>query len=141
MAILNGESLRAAAKRRTTKDVEVEGLGTVRLRSLSAGDALKFQAEVRKCQSAGGDPEELAPALIARSWVGEDGELLMPEDEGAALARELEPKGYNALALAVLTLNGLTEEAVKDAEKNSEASPSDSTPSGSPEPSDTPTSI
>lgn len=144
MPLVTPEQIREAAKRRKTVDVEVEGIGTVRLRAMSAGDALRFRGEVAKCQAAGGDAEELAPALIARSWVGEDGELLLPEAEGIELARSLSPTDYNTLASKTLELNGLSsdpEAVVEQAVKNSEASRNESTPTGSPETSDTPTSI
>lgn len=140
MAIQSAEEFRAAAaNRRKTVDVEVESVGTVRLRAISAWAAQRFQGEVRKLQAEGGDTEELAFILIARSWVGEDGEVWMPEDEGEAFARSLDPEIYNALAAAVLILNGLNKDAVGDAVKNSKASRKGSTPTGSPKNSDTPT--
>lgn len=108
----------AAARRRKTTDVEIEGMGVVRLRALSAGDAQQFQADVRKAASDGRDQEELAFALIARSWVGEDGDLWVPEADGVALARSLDPETYNTLVKAVLALNGLSEKAIEEAEKN-----------------------
>lgn len=104
----------AAARRRKTVDVELDGL-TVRLRALSAGDAVRFQSEVRK---AGEDGEALSFTLIARSWIGEDGELLMPEEEGEAFARTLDADTFTKLAKAVLALNGLSEKAIEEAEKN-----------------------
>ena len=108
----------AASKRRKTTDVEVEGVGTVRLRALSAGDALQFQADVKKAGAEGLEQEEMAFVLIARSWIGEDGELLFPEADGIAVARSLDPETYNALAKEVLALNGLSKDAIEDAEKN-----------------------
>lgn len=108
----------AAARRRKTRDVEVEGVGVIRLRALSAGDAQAFQSEVKKAAAAGKDQEELAFTLIARSWVGEHGELWMPEADGEAFARSLDPTIYNQLAKEVLALNGLGEKAIEDAEKN-----------------------
>lgn len=140
MTILNAEQFRdAAAKRRKTADVEVPEVGTVRLRALSAGDAQRFQFQVQKAVKAGEDPEELAFLLIARSWVGEDGEPLMPEDEGVEVAKSLDPDVYNAIAAETLKLNGMSSDAVEEAAKNSEASRQESTPTGSPETSDTPT--
>lgn len=118
----------AAAKRRKTTDVSVENVGVVRFRALSAGAAQQFQADVKKAAAEGKDQEELAFSLIARSWVGEDGELWVPEAEGVALAKSLEPAIYNKLAKAVLALNGLNETAIEDAEKNSVSRSADSTP-------------
>lgn len=140
MAILNAQQFReAAAKRRKTADVEVEGVGTVRLRALSAGDAQQFQFRVQAAEKAGEDAEELAFALIARSWIGEDGEPLLPEAEGIELAKSLDPGVYNELASETLKLNGMDSDAIEAAAKNSEASPDDSSPTGSLGTSDTPT--
>lgn len=108
----------AAARRRKTKDVEVEGVGVVRLRALSAGEAQAFQADVKKAEKDGRDSEELAFSLIARSWVNESGGLLFEESEGIAVAKSLDPESYNALAKAVLELNGLSAKAVEEAEGN-----------------------
>lgn len=129
----------AAAKRRKTVDVEVEGLGTVRLRALSAGDAQQFQTDVKKAKADGENEEELAFRMIARSWIGEDGALWFTEAEGVDVARSLDPETYNTIAKAVLKLNGLAEGAVDDAAKNSGTSPDGSTPTGSPVISGTPT--
>lgn len=119
MAISSPQDFKdAAAKRRKTKDVEVDGVGVVRLRALSAGEAQRFHAEVTKAKAEGRNEEELAFTLVARSWVGEDGELWMPEVEGEAFVRSLDPTIYNAIATEVLTLNGLTKEAIEAAEKN-----------------------
>ena len=109
----------AAARRRKTTDVALEGVGTVRLRALSAGEAQAFQADIKKAAADGRDQEELAFALIARSWVNEDGGLFFAEEaEGIAVAKSLDPETYNVLAKAVLALNGLSADAVEEAKGN-----------------------
>lgn len=120
----------AAARKRKTIEVEIEGVGAVKLRALSAGDAQRFQAEVQKAEKDGKDAEELAFSLIARSWVDGNNGPWLPEDEGIELAKSLDPETYKAVAKAVLVLNGLTEDAVKAAEGNSEGNPDASTPTG-----------
>lgn len=120
----------AAARKRKTVEVEIEGVGAVKLRALSAGDAQRFQAEVQKAEKEGKDPEELSFSFIARSWVDADNRPWLPEDEGVELAKSLDPETYKAVAKAVLVLNGLTQEAVEQAEGNSKGSPDDSTPTG-----------
>lgn len=120
----------AASRRRKTKDVEIEGVGTVRLRALSAGEAQQFQADVKKAAAEGKDQEELAFSLIARSWVNESGGLFFEESEGVAVAKSLDPESYNALAKEVLALNGLSADAVDVAEKNSVTPAAESTPTG-----------
>lgn len=128
-----------ASQRRKTVDVEVEGVGSVRLRALSAGDAIQFQADVKKATANGGSADALAFVLIARSWVGEDGEPWFPEEEGVAVAASLAPESFGVIAKAVLVLNGLDEGAVESAMGNSEAG--EPTPTDSPASSATPTSI
>jgi hypothetical protein len=137
---VSGQELKAAAaKRRKTITRPIEGIGEVRLRALSAGDAQRFKADVEKYTADGRDPEALAFTLIARSWIDDSGELLFPEAEGEQEARALDPECYNEIAKEVLKLNGLTADAIEEAEKNSSASPAGSTPTGSPENSDTQT--
>jgi hypothetical protein len=146
----NAAELRAnAQKRRKTADEIIEGLGSFRLQSLSAGDAVAFQADVNRVRAAGGDPESLAFLLLARTLIDDQGQPLFPpvrdgelEDwsDGVTFAKSLDPADYNRLATRALTLNGLTEKAVEDAVGNSAASRPGSTPTGSRESSDTPTS-
>lgn len=138
-AVLTRDGLRTATTLRNTVDVPLE-IGSVRLRSLTAGEALAFRTLVMTHQAAGRDPEALAPLLIAKSWIGEDGELLFPEEEGAEIALGLSPRDYGALAQATLELNGMTAAASDAAGKDSGASPSADTRTGSPENSATPTS-
>lgn len=121
MPITREEFQAVAVRRRKFVDAEIPHVGTVRLRALSAGDATRFQGDVQKAKADGKNQEELAFPLIARSWIGEDGELLFPEEEGVAFARSLDPDTYNAIAKEVLKLNGLNADAVEDAEKNSPA--------------------
>jgi hypothetical protein len=141
MAITPQEFRDKAAKRRKIKDADIPDIGTIRLRALSAGDAQQFQSDVKKAKADGKNEEELAFSLIARSWIGDDGELLFPEEEGIAFARTLDPETYNAIAKEVLALNGLSETAIEDAEKNSGAGRNGSTPSDSRETSVLQTSI
>lgn len=140
---LNAEQFReAAAKRRKTKDVEIEGVGAVRLRALSAAALQKFQHDAGEYKREGKNVEELAFPLIAKSLIGENGDLFYPDEEvGIAEARALDPVTFSVLTDEVLSLNGLTVSAVDDAAKNSEASREGSTPTDSPTNSDTSTSI
>ena len=138
---LSAEQFReAAAKRRKTKDVEIEGVGAVRLRALSAAGLQQFQHDVGEYQRQGKNVEELAFPLIAKSLVGEDGDLFYPdEDAGIAEARALDPATFSVLTDECLALNGLNATAVDDAAKNFEASREGSTPTDSPTNSDTST--
>lgn len=131
----------AAARKRKTVDVEIEGVGSVRLRALSAGDAQRFQAEVKKAQDENRDPEELSFAFIARSWVDGNNNPLLPEDEGIDLAKALDPDTYKVVVREIVKLNGVGDDAIREAEKNSAEPGAGSTPTGSQASSDTPTSI
>lgn len=139
---ISAEAFReAAARKRKTIEVEIEGVGAIRLRALSAGDAQRFQAEVKKAQDEKRDPEELSFAFIARSWVDGNNNPWLPEDEGIELAKSLDPETYKVVVREILKLNGLSEDAIREAEKNSAEPGADSTPTGSQASSDTPTSI
>lgn len=107
-----------AAARRKVKDVPIEGVGELRFRALSAGDAQRFHSDVLKAKASGRNDEEMVFALVARSWIGEDGELWMPEAEGEAFARTLDPELYAEIVKEVLALNGLSKDAIEAAEKN-----------------------
>jgi hypothetical protein len=132
MGIVTAEEFRRrVAGGRKTEDVEVGELGTVRLRALSASDLVAVTAEIQKIQAAGGNPEEKSFELLARSWVDDSGEPLFPLDEGESIARSLAPESFRALSAAVVALNGMGPKAVEDAEKNSGASRSASTRTGS----------
>lgn len=116
---LNREQFQAAAaKRRKTLDVECAEFGIVRLRSLSAGDVVRFQHEVAQAKAKGESDEEVSFGMLARSWVAEDGELLFPIEQGIIEARSLDPALYTELTRAVLRLNGMSVEAIEESAKN-----------------------
>lgn len=121
MALVSRDQLKAAKQRRKTVDVPLPAFGEgveVRLRALSAGEALQFNREVTAAQEKGEDVEARALYMIARSWVDEEGEPLFPEEEGVEVLRGLSTEDYNALAKAVLKLNGMGAQAVEEAAKN-----------------------
>lgn len=124
--ILNAADARAAvAKARKTKDVEVAGVGTFRLAALSAGAAIELQARMRGM--TGENEAEFGFLLIARSWIDEDGNPLLPEAEGIEFARELDQESAGALLETALVLNGFTQDAIDAAKKNSRPNPPGST--------------
>lgn len=98
-----------------TEDVPVpEWGGDVRIRELTAGDAAEFGNKVTK-----GEDKEAMIVWIIGSAVDEEGNPLFEDtpDTRAALAK----KGASAimrLGNAVLKLNGLLKEEVKEQEKN-----------------------
>jgi hypothetical protein len=121
MSVLTREQLAAQKPKRKTVEVEVEELGgAVRLRGMSAGEALEFRKQALKLEKEGGDANiELAPGLVADAWVdGDDQPMWEDRAKGIEYVLSLSPTGYNALAKAILELTGYTEEAIAEAEKN-----------------------
>lgn len=115
---LNGEELRTAmAARRKTVDVAV-GVGSLRLRALSAGDLVRLNHQKHKALLAETDPEEVAFEYIARSWVNAENELLFTVEEGISAAKLLDQADYKVIAKAIAVLNGIDAQAVEDAAKN-----------------------
>jgi len=120
MALVGRGALKAPKRR--TVDVHVPGLGgEVRLRAMSAGEAMATRRAAEKMAGAGGDADaELSPGLIVDSWVDGAGKPMWEGDRdgGIAFVRELSPQDFNALAQAVLELNGAGAAALEAAEKN-----------------------
>jgi hypothetical protein len=117
MALIGKGSLKAP--KRKTRDVHVPGLGgEVRLRAMTAGEAM---ATRRAAEKIGADADaELSPGLIVDSWVDGTGKPMWAGDReaGIAFVHELSPQDFNALASAVLELNGAGAAALEEAEKN-----------------------
>jgi hypothetical protein len=132
MALLSKEQILAANAHLKTVDVALPRLGgEARLRELSGPESVLFQGAVKKHVAAGGQPEEMGFPLIAKTWIGEDGSLLFPGEDGEAQVRGLglAKEDLEALATAAIELNGFDTEAVERAEGNSEPTPSGSTSS------------
>lgn len=116
---LTAEDIKAAAaRRRRTLDIDVPEFGVVRLRALSAGDVVRLQSDTKKAELEGREREEVAFDYLARSWIGESGDLLFPLEEGVQVAKSLDTVTYATLVRAVLKLNGMDAEAIEDAGKN-----------------------
>lgn len=135
LAVLNADALRGAVKHRRTADVSIMA-GKVRVRSWSLAEAEAWDKEHEGATEE--DAQIAILEMVAKSWIGADGELLVPVEEGVEIARNMDPSDLRDIATAILKLNGRDVGAVEDAVKNSEASRSESTSTGSPENSDTP---
>lgn len=91
-----------ASLRPRYKDVEIEGLGTVRLRSLSRHDYIAMVKLATSVNTEGAQPGdalynahmvcEVYPVLVSQAVVDENGELLFsgPEDEALNLLKPIE---------------------------------------------------
>lgn len=113
MPLLTAEQIKAeTAKRRKSEEIEVEELGgSVRLLELMAGDLIRLQRDGR-------DEGEVAFEYVARSWVTEANEPLLPIEEGVAVAKSLSNDAYATILTAVLRLNGIGKQAIEEASKN-----------------------
>ena len=92
-------------------DVDVEGLGTIRVRGLSRAEAMQVQnlngvAQVERAMLAMGMVEPKLTEGEAREW------------QEASIANEIEP-----VANKIAELSGMTENAAKDAYKEFESDP------------------
>lgn len=100
----------AAAKPKTAK-VKLGGQ-TVTIREMTVGQRLEFEA------AAAGKPSgEVALLAVIASVIDQDGELLFEADDLPRL-KELPPDDVLPIMRAVLKLNALTDQDVKDLAKN-----------------------
>lgn len=119
-----------------TKDVEVpEWGGTVRLRELSAKDRSLIEATTIGARGQGVEIrveafKTLKQRVVAASLIDDNGNRLYKENEVGFLAQK-SGQVVERLFQIVQDLSGMTEEAVKDAEGNSEGTGTDSSGSDS----------
>ena len=86
-----------------TQDVDVPGVGSFRIRALSALEALEYT------MSPAGVVENMS-LLLARSIIGDDGRRLFKDDEATVLTSKLSAPALEVLSTAMLTLSGLADE-------------------------------
>jgi hypothetical protein len=88
-----------------TKDVEVpEWGGVVRLRSMTAEEAVDFLASVKNNRA------ENVPQIIKRCAINEDGTKMINSDEDLAVLKGKSMSAMVKVGQAALVLNGFTEE-------------------------------
>ncbi len=100
------------------------------LRALSGTGRARYMAHVQKAKENGGvRSEEVAAMCLCE----EDGSLVFDHENAADLAdiAKLDGQDLDRIGLKLFEISGLTKNAVEDAAKNSEASPSDSSGSSS----------
>lgn len=122
-----------------TKDVPVPEWGdgaTLRLRCLTSGGRLEFALAQQKASAGEPGPDPTA-LLVVLAAVDDSGARLFQTQDVDNIS-EMSGDVIGRLAGEVLELSGLTDQAAKDAEGNSEATPSGDSPSDSPETSDAP---
>jgi len=120
------DSILAAMRRRITK-VEVEGLGTVCIRSLSGAQRARL-ADLFK--TAGGEQtqedsqREIQARIVSRVVVDENGVRLFGDTEDElAIVADMDAKVLDDLTFAGMKASGLKTDGVADAVKNSAPSP------------------
>lgn len=115
MTLLSKEQILGAA-RKDFKDVDVPELGgTVRVRGLSAAEFIEYEQAIRDEDFA-----NLRARLVANAAVDENGKPLFTAADVRALG-EKPAKPIDRLFRAIITLTGFTDDAVEEAEKNSES--------------------
>jgi hypothetical protein len=111
--MLNREQFFAATPAIQTEDVEVPGMGVVRVRTVSVGDRCRLEFA-----SEGKDREGYRARLVVASAVDEDGKPLFTYEDvdkiNALPAYVIDP-----IVEAVMRLNALSASDVEDARKNS----------------------
>ncbi len=137
MALLSKAGFLAGAKKLQTKDVEVPGLGTVRVRKLSARQRDIHEQAVYAAREKGGADPEFRARVVAMGLVGEDNKRLFVDDdieEVSTLGADIVDLIYDEIA----EMSGMSKKRVEQAEKNSEPRPGSSSPTGLPENSGAP---
>jgi len=132
--------LRPPTLKRETVQVGPLG-GEVVMRELTVGERLAARKRLDGADME--DPEESTRAVLAlvvSCLCNEDGTPMFPDEEWSEAVEGLMQQSNPAveqLMAECLRIQGMGADSVKDAVKNSEASPSDSLSSGSPETSAT----
>lgn len=137
MTLLNKAGFIAGAKKLKTKDVEVPGLGTVRVRQLTARQRDIHEQSVYAAREKSGADPEFRARVVAMGVIGEDDKRLFKDED----IQEVSTFGADIIDLLydeVAGLSGITSKAVEQAEKNSESAPGPSSSSDSPENSERP---
>jgi hypothetical protein len=122
------------------EEVEIPGGGKVLMRELTVGERLDCRKRWLS-RNGDGDDETLSIAFVAVSICEPAGEPMFRADEidlAVDLIKKKSLRTVEALQGAFVRMNGLTDEAVSEAVKNSTEIPSASSSSGSPVISDTP---
>jgi hypothetical protein len=117
--------------RRRIVEVEIEGLGKVRLKSLSAGFWQRIADINAGSESEGAKRIRVSAESIAYSWVDEDGKPILKSVQEAL--DDLEIEYFNAIAQGILDQFGQKNKSESDSIKNSESVPTSSLPLTSPE--------
>lgn len=114
-AVLSRDAVLTASARRKTVDVAVPRLGgAVRLRELTTAEMFAYRESTK---DMGNDQSALH--LLTLCWIDESGARLF-DGEGAVESLGAIPvEVLNALSGPLLAVNGLGEDAVEAAEKNS----------------------
>lgn len=116
------------------KDVEVRHWGTVRIRMLTAPERLGFLRRF-KTEVEGDAALKLTLEIIAAATVNEDGSPLFSAEQLDLLARK-NWSNLQDLAVEVLKFNAVTEELIKESEKNLGPARNGCSPSGTASPSE-----
>ena len=107
-----------------TKDVEIEGLGVIRLRELTGDTRDGFEQEcMRRGQGSAGintttDITGIKSFLVSLAIVNENNELIFTDEDDIKKLNQVSAEILNRLWDAVRDMNGMTEASLEQAEKN-----------------------
>lgn len=139
---LNADQIRAATDM-PTAEVPVPEWGegaTVRVRGLSAKQRFDWSLSSQKAAAGEPAPDPLS-YLFCLGAINDDGARLFPQAQDADVVAELRGDVIDRVTTKIMELSGLSDVAATDAGKDSTKTPSGSSPTSSPQTSDTPTSI
>lgn len=101
------------------REVEIPALGgAIRIRALTGGELVAYQAEVTAHEKAGKDPGEMAAVLISRCWIGDDDAPLFAGESGLAEVNSFGGDVLQEVTAAVMELNGVSAAQIEEAAKN-----------------------
>lgn len=116
-----------------TKDINVDGLGEIRIRVLSAASIMTMigkykeliglaeKAEEEDFVEVDLDKPEAVSLMIdvaCESIIDSEGNLCFADEEGRAFVTQWNPTLLQQVSTEVFALNGLTKDSEKDAKKN-----------------------
>lgn len=125
MALLNTEQLLSlAAGTRRTVDVDIPGLGQLRLRELPDAKSHEFhQLQERQAKGESGALRRIEVLLFSAAIIGEDGKPLLNEKQAGELVDSIGILTSQAIIKAIVDLHGWAKPEA--APGNSEGSPVD----------------
>lgn len=146
--ILGLEDLKKLSKPARTEDVELPGIGSVRLKQMGAQERMALGVELMEQEDATCAADVFAKLwfeVLCHSIVDGAGNRIFATPEGRTILEGIEPSLLMPIGLKALNMHGFTESSMKkaleDAKKNSPETESGTLPTTLPETLDSPAPI